>query len=209
MPFDPHEPSPIPGQSDSAWPTIDQLAAIGSVVVAWSWLQLGIEHLMATLVQGDDMLVQALTEDLSPDNRLVALKRLMTTWERAAPNLSDEHRVAITAGRDVVKWVAANKGKRNKIAHWIWARFDDEQLFGWKHHTMPREKGKDGPHEKMTKAELRDFARDIGDQEGRVAEVQRVLKTLPAWPSAPSSRETPPVPGLESLLSPYRRREWP
>lgn len=162
---------------------------------------------MVTLVQGDEMLVQSYTEDLSPDNRLSALRRLLKTWERIDPGLTDEHRKAFATTRDIIKWIAQNKGKRNQIAHWIWVRVDDESLFGWKHHTMPTEGDENLRGQTMTVDQLLEFSREIGDQEGRLDEVNRVLRSLPAWPPARPSNEIPPVPGLASLLSPYRRRE--
>lgn len=191
------------------WLTNKQLAAIGSVVAVWSWLDLEIENLMATLAQGDAMLIQALTEDLSPDNRLNALRRLITTWERACPTLSEEHKAAFAKAREVIRWVAANKARRNRIAHSLWSRTDDETMFGWKHHIMPRDSGKVGSFEKITTSEITAFSKEIGRQQANLSLAMQVLKLLPVWPSPTSLPGIPDVPGLESLLSSHLRREWP
>jgi hypothetical protein len=208
MTFDPSHPSPVPGITDTAWPTINQLAAIGSVSAAWSWLDLGIEALLARLIEGDEMLAQALTEDLSPDNRLKALRRLVVTWERVVRNLTDDHRAVLAEVREIVTWVARNKGKRNEIIHWVWMRTDDEKLYGWKHRMMPTTQA-ERPNRYMTKTEILEFSREIGAMAGRVGAAELAARQLPPFPKPPSWTGTPDWPILASLFGPYQLREEP
>jgi hypothetical protein len=196
----------VPGVSNSSWPTINQLAGIGSVVVAWSWLELAVESLLTALVQSDDMLSQALTENLSPDHRLSALVRLAKTWERMVRKLTDEQRALLVEIRDLAKLVAKYKGERNKTAHWIWLRQDDTKMFGWKHHVMPTEPHA-GPNAHKTTEDLLESSKVIGEVAHRVANAELAARNLPLWPGA--SRHILNVPGLASLPGPYLIREEP
>lgn len=208
MDFDHSYSSPIPGKSDSSWPTVYQLAGIGSVIAAWNWLDLAIESLLATLTKSDEMLVQALTEDLSQDNRLKALRRLAITWERIG-RLNDEHKALFAEIRRIVKDVAQAKVLRNKIAHGLWIRNDDEAMYRWKHHVAPIASNESfGEH--VTVSELLDFSKQVGGLAGRAAVVEIASRDLPPFPGPlSSSRGMPPVPGLASLLAPHRLRGEP
>jgi hypothetical protein len=205
MAFDPSHPSPIPGKSDSSWPTINQLAGIGSVIATWSWLDLGIESLLATLTKGDEMLVQALTEDLSADNRLKALRRLAITWEWMGRPTAEQTEL-LSEIRDIAKEVTRRKALRNKIAHGLWMRTDDEKMYRWRHHVAPllttESKG-----EVLTISQLLEFSNEIGQLARRASDAEMAARSLPPFPSPSALQGMPPVPGLASLLGPYLRRE--
>jgi len=151
------------------------------------------------------MLGQALTENLSPDNRLAALRRLLTTWERMV-HLTLDQKALIAECRELIKWIAQNKAKRNRIAHWIWLRSTDAELFGWKHHIMPTD-DKERPNETINKSDILEFSREIGQIAGRVAAAELQARMLPPFPK--SSPGMLNVPGLASLLGPYLHREEP
>lgn len=204
MTFDPTHGSPIPGVSNTSWPTINQAAAIGSVVVAWNWLDLALETLLATLTKSDEMLTQALTEDLSPDNRLKALRRLALTWQRVAP--LDQAQVALVEEiRAISKEVASLKSERNRVAHGLWMRSDDETMFRWKHHIAPvAEQERTSEHKKTS--DLLGLTEQIGQLAGRAAAAELIARDLPAFPVPTSGLKTPNIPGLDSLLGSYRLR---
>jgi hypothetical protein len=203
MAFDPFHPHPVPGMPNSSWLTVNQLASIGSVVAAWSWMDLAFEALLSTLIQTDDMLGQSLTEDLSPDYRIKAARRLVKTWETAirAPNESQSG--LFTEIREITKWIATNKGRRNQIAHWIWLRSDDENMFGWKHHVMFASEN-ERPSGEITKTEIMEFSKEIGLIAGRLGAAELEARNLPTWPQP--THEPLPLPGLSSLLAPYKGR---
>ena len=207
MAFDPSHPSPIPGMPDTSWPTINQLAGIGSVLAAWSWLDLGIEALLATLTKSDEMLVQALTEDLSADNRLKALRRLAITWERVG-RPTDEEKALLSEIRDIAKEVIRHKALRNKVAHGLWMRTDDEKMYRWRHHVAPL-LSTESHGEHLTVSELLEFTKEIGSLAGRANAAEMAARNLPPFPSPLSSHKMPPLPGLASLLAPHRLRGAP
>ncbi|MCW3796312.1 hypothetical protein OMW55_00610 [Sphingomonas sp. BN140010] len=194
------------GIPSTAWPTINQLAAIGSVAATWSWLDLSLEGILAKLVHSDEMLAQALTEDLSPDNRLKALRRLTRTWEQVHPDLTDAHKAQFDEVREIVKWVAANKARRNEIVHWLWLRRDDARLFGWKHRVTPAIPSEARASKLADYESFLEFSREIGSMADRAAETERALSDLPPWPKPTALPGTPLSPAVGSLLSPYRRR---
>lgn len=206
MPFDPSTPSPIASIPDTSWPTIRQLAAIGAVSTTWSWLDMGIETLICTLTESDEMLGQALTQDLSPDNRLKALRRLTTTWERMVLGMTKPQTELLADIRSCVSWVAKNKTTRNKVVHSLWMRSDDEKLFGWKHHIAPVT-AKESSSVSITVSEILNFSIEIGQMVVRLGELELAARELPPFPKP--SRAIPLTPALDSLLGPYRSREAP
>ena len=206
MAFDPSHTCPIERLPPTSWPTINQLAAIGSVVATWCWLEHALESLLATFIQSDVMLTQSLTEDLSVDNRLKAAKRLITTWEWVTGLPSDEHKSLFDELKLLLKWVATNKARRNQIAHRLWVRSDDAEMFGWKHHQAPADIGV-RPSATITVTDLLAFSAEIGAIANRLSQAELCARTLPRLP--PLSQQTLEVPGLASLLDPYRSRSTP
>ena len=207
MPYDPSEPSPIPGLPDTSWPTNDQLSGIGAVAATWAWLEMALEELLCTLSRTDEALSQTLTGDLSPDNRIKALRRLATTWERLLGSRAGEHADLLSEVRAIAKWLADNKARRNGIVHTIWMRTDDASMFGWKHLTTPYVADEPERGKALTRSDALAFSREIGEMVARLNKAERASRSLPALP--PPSPGMPMLPGLASLLGPYRRREEP
>lgn len=183
MTFDPHWRSPLQGLPDSAWPTINQLAAIGTVVNAWSWLDLAVQNLLCRLVQSATHLSQTLTEDLSPDNRIKALRRLAHTLDSVFLNITGEQAAAIAEIDAVAKWMAANKAKRNNIAHYLWLRNTDEKMFGWKYSLAIRD-DHSRPELMLAWRDLVTFSEEIGAMITRVDAVEKVVRNWPDWPQS-------------------------
>ena len=208
MPYDPSEPSPIPRLPDTSWPTDNQLSGIGAVAATWSWLEMALEALLCTLSQGDEALTQALTGDLSADNRIKALKRLATTWERLLAARDHDFAPLLAEVNSIAKWLAANKARRNQIVHTIWLRDTDAKMFGWKHHTMPLAAADfSGRHINLTRADALKFSREIGSVVGRLYAAELAARALPVLQD--TSPDMPPLPGLASLLAPHRIRRVP
>lgn len=205
MPFDPSEPSPIPTLPNTSWPTDNQLSGIGAVAVVWSWLEMALETLLCTLSQSDEALTQALTADLGADNRIKALRRLATTWERILR--PDQHAPLIVELRSIAVWLARNKSRRNTIVHSLWIRNTDAAMFGWKHSTMPVGDDHLETSSTLSRDDALAFAREAGAIVGRLLDAERAARSLPVL-RAPSPDTQLPL-GVASLLGPLRNREVP
>lgn len=206
MPYDPSEPSPIPGLPDTAWPTNDQLSGIGAVAATWSWLEMALESLLCALTRTDDALSQSFTGDLSPDNRVKALRRLVTTWELILGAKAEPFAPLFAELREFAQWFAKRKAERNRIVHTLWMRTDDSRMFGWKHKTMPHD-GVEAFGGSITRAETIAFSQEVGAWVARLNAAEKACHSLPVLP--PPSPDMLFLPGLASLLAPYRRPKAP
>lgn len=206
MPFDPSEPSPIPGLPNTSWPTNDQLSGIGAVAATWSWLEMALECLLCALTRTDEALSQAFTGDLSPDNRVKALRRLVTTWERILGPKAEPFAPLFAELREFAQWFARSKDRRNRIVHTLWMRADDSEMFGWKHKTMPQD-GHEPMGGPLTREDSIAFSREVGAWVARLNAAERACLSLPVLP--PPSPDMLYLPGLASLLAPHRRRGVP
>ena len=182
MSFDPFTPSPIAGLPDKSWLTTRQLAAIGSVLAVWSWIDVETQNLLCRLIKTDSMLAQSLTEDLGPDNRIKALKRLLKTWDHAIYDKNEFRKASLDEALAITKWIERNKSLRNQIAHWVWLRSDDETLFGWKHHTMPFLTEDQRPNIERKVTEIEEFAQESGKIVVRMNAAYHSFGNLPDWP---------------------------
>src|SRR5262245_19243164 len=108
--------------------TSEQATAIADVIINWSVLEVVLQDLLVALTQSPTALGQALTEDLGPDNRLKALKRLARTWIAllSSPSWVDSKNSDFIKALDdcqaLATWIAMAKARRNQIAHWTWFR---------------------------------------------------------------------------------------
>ena len=98
------------------------MIGIGTVTTAWAVFETAIQMALCELVQSPPALAQALTDDLGPDNRVKALKRLCASWAAALRDDRDAERQTISAVADCAKWFERNKAKRNQIIHYCWFR---------------------------------------------------------------------------------------
>lgn len=177
MAFDPRGPSPIQSLPDSTWLTYRQLSAIGAVVATWSWLELQMESALEKLVQSPSHLSQALTIDLGPDNRIKAIKRLTATWRAAMQGKNEQLFDEI---EDWAKWISKNKTERNIVAHYIWFRANDAEMFGFKYHTQPKSGAT--PTAAKTVTEIEDFSDEIGKRVVQGNVIVSKLREFPDWP---------------------------
>lgn len=183
MSFDPFFRQPDGWFPEAAGLTVTQLAGVGFVVTTWAALESVYQHTLFVLAQSPDPLGQALTEDLSPDNRSKALKRLCSTWKMVLKEGFEEQIEAVESAEKIAKWIDTNKSKRNQIAHWNWLREDDSNMFGFKFHLKPM----DGSENRTTgirisNDELYKFAIDISSRASDLIKIGPALEKLPPWP---------------------------
>lgn len=168
---------------ESAGLTVTQLAAIGFVMTTWATLETIYQHTLFVLAQSPDMLGQALTEDLSPDNRSKAMKRLCASWKLALGDRFPEQTEALDKALEITKWIDTNKAERNHLAHWNWLRNDDESMFGFKYHLKPVDLSDNRPRGALRKHEdVFKFGTEIARQAGALLELQPAFDALPSWP---------------------------
>lgn len=183
MPFDPYYSSPKGWMPESAGLTVNQLASIGFVMSTWEALESIFQNVLFVLAQSPDSLGQALTEDLSADNRSKALKRLCSSWKLVLGDGYEKQIAALDGLDNVRKWIDANKGKRNQIAHWNWLRVDDKNMFAFKMHLKPTTLADNAPtgiH--TTHDDLFAFGGEIGSMASELIGLLSVLDQLPPWP---------------------------
>ena len=71
---------PSPSNDALSFITEEQRAEIMLVIQGWALLETMIQKIACALAQSPLHLGQALTEDLGPDHRLKALRRLCKSW---------------------------------------------------------------------------------------------------------------------------------
>ena len=171
--------------------THSQMIGIGSVASTWTILEIATQQALCLLAQTPSALGQALTDDLSPDNRIKALKRLCDTWLAAFGDGREQEIAAIDETLAVCKWFERNKARRNQIVHYFWLRKSDDEMIGSKYSTKPM--FADRVHRErylvMKTTDLSEFAAEISVQADNLLGLTLRLGLLPSWP------ETQPVPG--------------
>jgi hypothetical protein len=184
MAFEPFVPPAKGWAPETAGLTHSQLIGIASVVSAWAVLEGVLQNVLVVLTQAPLALGQALTEDLGPDNRLKALKRLCQSWEIAAGGRYPEHMPALASVAAVGTWVEKNKGRRNQIAHWQWLRQTDDEVLGFKYSMRigSPEKPSSGSFLTAKTTDFSVFAEEIRLQTEKMINLLEPLEKLPAWP---------------------------
>ena len=158
-----------------------QLAALGRLSVAWAVLDAAIQTLLCSLAQAPHHLGQALTEDLGPDNRVRALKRLAESYLYMLQNMSDDPRIQfLHEVKCLATWFQTNKTLRNKIAHWIWFSAENGDLFGFKFTTQPRSSDY-GPSMTLRMDELISLIEGADEHTALAFGLMGKAETLPAW----------------------------
>jgi hypothetical protein len=188
MPFEPNFPPPKKWAPEGAGLTHRQLAAIGAVITTWALLEATVQQMLFTLAQSPSWLGQALTEDLGPDHRLKALRRLLRTWERLL-GYNDGHEAELEkvhSARALAIWIEKNKDRRNRVAHWLWNRASDEEMYAFKYTLKGGGSGvgleEAGLWIETTADELMSFAEEIRAKVDAIAMSVEDLRTLPTWP---------------------------
>lgn len=169
--------------------TEQQACALADVITEWSVLEIGLQKALCVLAQAPLALGQALTEDLGPDNRIKALKRLAHTWQGVSRRLepSETERIALAECLMLATWITQVKGRRNQIAHWSWFRSSEEELFGFKYRTRPIATYADQKNLPQTDiietvTGLKEFAGQINFAAERLHRAADALQKLPTWP---------------------------
>lgn len=184
MAFEPFIAPPQNWATSYAGLTIEQAAGIGAVAYTWSIAEAAIEMVLGELAQSPSALGQALTIALGPDNRLQALRRLCATWRTSLNDFRKAELGAIDEIDKCVKWITANKGRRNQIVHYLWHRTDDSSMLGRKHDTRPLHTYEQ-PVDKSISFLVEDllaFANEINGCSDRLFAALREVESLPAWP---------------------------
>ena len=167
------------------------MIGIGSVASTWTILEIATQQALCLLAQTPSTLGQALTDDLGPDARIKALKRLCDTWLSAFGEGREQEIAAINETLAVCRWFEQNKAKRNQIVHYFWLRKSDDEMLGSKYSTKPiaADKVQRERFITMTTIELTNFAKQISVQADNLLGLTLRLGLLPSWP------EMPPAPG--------------
>lgn len=167
------------------------MIGIGSVASTWTILEIATQQALCLLAQTPSVLGQALTDDLGPDARIKALKRLCDTWLSVFGEDRDQEIAAINETLAVCRWFEQNKAKRNQIVHYFWLRKSDDEILGSKYSTKPliADKVQRDRYIVMRTTDLTDFAKEISAQADALLGLTLRLGLLPSWP------ETQPMPG--------------
>ena len=110
-------------------PTNQQLEAIGRIAANWAVLEYALETLLCRLVMAPDFPILSLTNNLSIDNRLEALRNLIA-MHRDRYDAKIIPIEALDQLSEIRTGIARAKGKRNKIVHYVWFRNSDKKMFG-------------------------------------------------------------------------------
>jgi hypothetical protein len=163
----------------------EQRADVMLVIQGWSLLESFLQKLLTTLAQSPLLLGQALTEDLGPDHRLKALRRLADSWLwRLNPETMGEAIGQLREVKDLAKWIKSNKDSRNQLVHWQWGALDDEHLICFKYTLKPPPQSADFDPEafgRTTITDIIEFAREIDAMNDRLQNATEVLEQLPPW----------------------------
>jgi hypothetical protein len=164
-------------------PTAAQYEAIGRIAANWSIVEFAIESILARLARAPDFPALALTNDLSMDNRLTAMRNLIAAHRyRYACHLIPEELLAKLDS--IPSEVSKAKELRNRITHLVWFRRSDTVLFGTKFKGKPPTGKRLEPHQLVkTVDELNEFADELnrlGDSLfDVVAQLPETDETLP------------------------------
>lgn len=183
MAFEPFVPPAKNWAPQTSGLTHSQLIGIASVVSFWAVLEGVLQEALVKLTQSPLALGQALTEDLGPDNRLKALKRLCQSWQIVMGHRHPEHTETVAKVAAVGTWIEKNKNRRNQIAHWQWMRQSDQKVLGFKY-TMKVGTVQNPTQSFLTAntSDFAEFAEQIKLKTEELIELLKPLERLPAWP---------------------------
>lgn len=133
-----------------------------------------------------DTLGQALTEDLGPDHRVKALKRLCRNCQHRLGAFGgyDKQIELIRQARVLALWIDNHKAMRNQLVHWQWLRTSDTEMFAFKYTLKgPPQNPKEGTGYITTNPdEVADFAKESASVASQLLELARELRQqLPTW----------------------------
>jgi hypothetical protein len=163
----------------------EQRACVMLVLQGWSLLESFLQKLLTTLAQSPLLLGQALTEDLGPDHRIKALRRLANSWLwRLNPQVMGDAIGHLHEVQELAKWIASNKDSRNQLVHWQWSALDNERLLCFKYTLRLPPGAADADPEayaETTLSNVLEFAEEIDAINDRLQAVTAALEQLPAW----------------------------
>ena len=159
--------------------TKNQYELIGQVAVHWSLLEYALERILVRLAFAPDFPGMALTNDLSINNRLLALKSLTEIHRyRYQPLIVPENLLEEldSTRRQITKL----KDRRNRIVHYVWFRRDDGKMFGIRFRgKMPTLDSKATNYETLRNAAAQKVSDEIEALANRMLEISRQLLERP------------------------------
>lgn len=177
----------------------DHKIKMANVIGSWSVLETNCEKLLCALAQTPLTLGQTLTEDLGPDHRLKALRRLCRNWEIVLPR-NHELQPRLKELRSLATWVAQNKDARNRLVHWHWRSRGTDALVCFKYSFKPPTEDKvESPFLTTSVKSLTGFFIEIAGKNRELKALLESLETLPPWQEIlPSHDSRSPRPKSQS-----------
>ncbi len=159
--------------------TKDQCEAIGRVALHWSLLEYALERILVRLAFAPDFPGMALTNDLSINNRLVALKSLTDIHRyRYDPSILSEQQLQELD--DIRKQITKLKDRRNRIVHYVWFRRDDQKMFGIRFRgKVPTKDPHAASHEILRINQADKISEEIETSANQMLEISRSLAEIP------------------------------
>lgn len=160
-------------------PTDRQCAAIGRVASTWAVVELGMERILTALSLTPSLLGFVLTDKLGPDNRINAIRSLISVHEgKYGCELVDQ--VTLGRIRFLTTVLAKMKEDRNFIVHSVWTQNGPEHM-GRTDITAAARSGRDrsaGPAERISDIEA--FANEVQKASDELWRLARQLPTADA-----------------------------
>lgn len=128
----------------------------------------------------------ALTNDLSIDNRLKALKNLadMNSRRYSPARIPDQLKETID---QLAKEIAYKKDGRNRLVHYVWLRQSDDKVFGTKFKGRQARGADEGSYLVKSNSELMAVAEEIEELASRI---QDIADQFPEIEEAPERFQT-------------------
>ena len=159
-------------------PTEEQFALLGKSVTAWGIIDHLVNAVLARLAQTPDFIGLALTDDLGFRQRMTAINNLVDIHRRRyrvphldADTLSEAVRVAAALDKA--------KPNRNNMAHHVWMRVTDDQLFAVRLKGRQDNPAKSDGTQLLSNSELADLT---AEAESLIGQLEALIDRLPEVP---------------------------
>jgi hypothetical protein len=163
---------------------VNHLRAIALVMTSWATLESALEQHLYLLAQAPPSLGQALTENLGPDHRLKALRRLVKSWERILQGYEEYTDIlaSVRKTEEYGNWIRVHKDQRNKVAHWHWLGITEQEMVAFKYTLRPGASTTSDNWVRASPDDLIDFATEASDLASQMFALVPSLEKLPPLP---------------------------